>query len=56
VRVEVERGLEVRGKLIWYEFGNKNKPHRPNVLIVENGSQKLIVRGNWLSIKPERLR
>jgi len=54
VVVEVERGLEVKGRLVAYEL-RKNNPHRPNILIVENGSDRSIVRGNWLSIKPERL-
>lgn len=52
VTVEVEKDLEVRGKFLRYEFGSKNKgkPHRPNVLIVENSLGRLIIRGNWIGI------
>lgn len=54
VSVEVERGVEVTGRLLRYELGNKNKPHRPHILIMDNGSQRVILRGNWLAMKSER--
>jgi len=50
VTVEVERGLEVRGQLLRYEYHN----HKPNLLIVENSSGKHIIRGRW-TIKSERV-
>jgi len=50
VTAEVERGSEIEGKLIRYEFGSKNNPHKPNILILENDG-KLIIRGNWIALK-----
>ena len=49
VSIEVE-GLTVHGKLIRYDFGNKEKPHRPSVLILESPSGKTVIRGNWINI------
>ena len=49
VSVELE-GLTVHGELIRYDFGRKQKPHRPSVLIVESPSGKTVIRGNWVNI------
>jgi hypothetical protein len=50
VRVKVSEGLTVEGQLIYYQFGCKSKPHRPNVLILKNDDGFHVLRGNWLSI------
>jgi hypothetical protein len=50
VLVKVSEGLTVEGTLVFYEFGRKTKPHRPNVLILKNDDGFHVLRGNWLSI------
>ena len=49
VSVELE-GLTVHGKLIRYDLGNKQKPHRPSILILECSAGKTVIRGNWINI------
>jgi hypothetical protein len=49
VRVKVSDGLEVEGVLIRYQLQSKGE-HKPNLLVLKNGSGIQIVRGNWLSI------
>ena len=49
VFIEVE-GLTVHGKLIRYDLGRKEKPHKPFILILENGQGKHVLRGNFVSI------
>jgi hypothetical protein len=53
VLVELE-DFRVHGKLIGYEFGRKEKPHKPFILIVESSFGKIIIRGNWFSIGEAR--
>jgi len=54
VVVAVERNIEIKGRLLRFQFGDSSKPHKPSLLVVENGSQKLIIRGVWEAIKTER--
>jgi hypothetical protein len=49
VRVKVSEGLEVEGVLIRYQLQSKGE-HKPNLLVLKNGSGIQIVRGNWLAI------
>jgi hypothetical protein len=49
VLVEVS-DLTVLGKLVDYSFGLKDN-HKPSVLILENGKNRMILRGNWAAIK-----
>ena len=49
VSVELE-GLTVHGKLVRYDLGRKEKPHRPSVLILESPLGNIVVRGNWINI------
>jgi hypothetical protein len=53
VLVELE-DFRVHGKLIGYEFGRKQEPHKPSILIVESAVGKIIIRGNWFSIGEAR--
>jgi hypothetical protein len=49
VRVKVE-GLSVEGKLLRYQENNKDKPHMPQLLILQNGGGIHILRGDWINI------
>jgi len=53
VLVELE-DFRVYGKLLHYEFGRKQEPHKPSILIVESAVGKIIIRGNWFSIGEAR--
>lgn len=55
VTVEVERGLEIKGKLLRYQLGKNegSHNHKPNLLILQNGSNRHIIRGSWVAIKME---
>ena len=49
VRIKVSEGLEIRGILLRYQLQSKGE-HKPNLLVLKNGSGIQIVRGNWLAI------
>jgi hypothetical protein len=49
VKVKVSEGLEIRGILLRYQLQSKGE-HKPNLLVLKNGSGIQIVRGNWLAI------
>ena len=42
--------IVITGRLIHYQIGNRQKPHRPFILILENGQGKHVLRGNFVSI------
>jgi hypothetical protein len=41
----------VMGRLIHYQIGSKEKPHRPFILVLENNQGKHVLRGDFTSIK-----
>jgi len=51
--VECEDFL-ICGKLKAYDFGKKEKPHKPSLLILDSPQGYLILRGNWFSISKRR--
>jgi hypothetical protein len=52
VFVEVE-DLTVYGRIIRYQLGQKERPHRPFILILESPIGKVLIRGNWTAIKQD---
>jgi hypothetical protein len=51
VLVEAE-DCRIPGKLLDYVSGseNKQKPHSPGLLILENEHGRIIIRGNWQAV------
>jgi hypothetical protein len=49
IRVKISEGLEAQGVLLRYQLQGKGE-HKPNLLVLKNGSGIQIVRGNWLAI------
>jgi hypothetical protein len=50
--VDVE-DLIVYGRIIRYQLGQKERPHRPFILILESPIGKVLIRGNWTVIKQD---
>jgi hypothetical protein len=50
VVVKVDDNFAVTGRLIHYEISEKEKPHRPSILIIENHWGRHVLRGKFLSI------
>jgi hypothetical protein len=38
------------GRMIYYQIGSQEKPHRPFILVLENSQGKHVLRGDWISI------
>lgn len=57
ITVEIERGLEIKGKLLRYQLGKNEERHnhKPNLLILQNGSNRHVIRGNWIAIYMEKV-
>jgi small nuclear ribonucleoprotein (snRNP)-like protein len=50
VKVEVETGFTVEGKLVGFEGSVKGMAHKPNILILEHRSVKRVLRGDFIKI------
>jgi len=50
VVVKVDGSLAITGRLIHYEINEREKPHKPSILILENNQGRHVLRGKFLSI------
>jgi len=50
VVVKVDGNFAVTGRLIHYVISEREKPHKPSILILENNQGKHVLRGKWLSL------
>ena len=50
VVVKVDDNFAVSGKLIHYMISEREKPHRPSVLVLENNQGRHIIRGKFINI------
>jgi len=50
VVVKVDDNFAVTGRLIHYVISEREKPHRPSVLVLENNQGRHIIRGKFINI------